>query len=108
MREAAQLNRDIVIFEGAGKVNVPFKITETGNVSVAALKKAEKSDDLIIRLAETNGKNGNIKLLFAEDVSVFECDMIEWNNSCEICVNANTAELTFTPFEIKTLRIKKN
>ena len=107
IREAAQLNRDIVIFEGAGKVNVPFKITETSNVSVAALKKAEKSDDLIIRLAETNGKNGNIKLLFAEDVSIFECDMIEWNDFSEICVNANTAELTVTPFEIKTLRIKK-
>ena len=107
MKEAAQLNRDIAVFEGNGKVNVPFEICQKDNVSVVSVKKAEKSDDLIIRLVETHGKNGSIKLAFKQDVCIFESDMIEWNNLSEINVENNCIELALTPFEIKTIRVKR-
>ena len=108
MREAAQLNREITVFEGSGKVNVPFEICKIDNVSIVSVKKAEKSDDLIIRLVETNGKNGSIKLAFKQNIRVFESDMIEWNNLSEVSVSNNSIELALTPFEIKTIRVKRN
>ncbi len=107
MQESAMLNREPVILAGAGKINVPFRITEVRNVALGALKKAEKSDDIIIRLAETDGRNGSIKLAFSDKVSVKECDMLEWNDVADIADKCNEIELKFTAFEIKTLRVKK-
>ena len=107
MREAAQLNRDIVVFEGSGKVNVPFEICSTSGVKVFTVKKAEKSDDLIIRLAETYGQNGIIKMAFKQNAEFFECDMLEWNDFSQIAADNGHIELSFTPFEIKTVRVKR-
>ena len=107
MRESAQLNRDIVTFEGTGNIAVPFSISNVKNVVVGAVKKAEKSDDIIIRLAETDGKNGSITLDFPKEITIEECDMLEWKTLSTVVENSNSAKLQFTPFEIKTLRLKR-
>ena len=61
----------------------------------------------IIRLVETNGTNGSVKLDFARPVTITECNMIEWSDTQDIAKDSLSAELKFKPFEIRTLRIKR-
>ncbi|MBR2632473.1 MAG: alpha-mannosidase [Lentisphaeria bacterium] len=107
MREGAMLNRPLTVIEGKAGLDIPFALSEIKNVSVGAVKKAEKSDDLIIRLVETNGTNGSVKLDFARPVTITECNMIEWSDTQDIVKDSLSAELKFKPFEIRTLRIKR-
>jgi alpha-mannosidase len=107
MREGAMLNRPLTVIEGKAGLDIPFTLSEIKNVSVGAVKKAEKSDDLIIRLVETNGTNGSVKLDFAQPVTITECNMIEWSDTQDIAKDSLSAELKFKPFEIRTLRIKR-
>jgi alpha-mannosidase len=107
MREGAMLNRPLTVIEGKAGLDIPFTLSEIKNVSVGAVKKAEKSDDLIIRLVETNGTNGSVKLDFARPVTITECNMIEWSDTQDIAKDSLSAELKFKPFEIRTLRIKR-
>ena len=107
MSRAAQLNRELTILPGKVDLAVPFALSDVRNVALGTVKKAEKSDDIIIRLAETDGRNGSIKLAFSDKVSVKECDMLEWNDVADIADKCNEIELKFTAFEIKTLRVKK-
>ena len=107
MREAAMLNRDIVMLEGNCKIELPFTLSHICNVALGALKKAEKSDDLIVRLAETDGRNGKITLEFPAEVTVSECDMLEWEDCGIKAADCRSITLKFAPFEIKTLRIKR-
>lgn len=108
MSRAAQLNRELIILPGKVDIAIPFTLSDAANVTLGTVKKAEKSDDLIIRLVETDGRNGCIKLQLKEKSDICECDMLEWNDTDKVIVNdANTVELLFKPFEIKTLRVKR-
>ena len=107
MQESARLNRDLVMLDGTCEIPVPFKLADVKNVALGTLKKAEKSNDIIIRLAETDGRNGSATLCFNENVTVAECDMLEWSDIETLAENCNKICLKFTPFEIKTLRIKQ-
>ena len=105
---AAQLNRSVLVIPGEADIPVPFVITDAENVTVGAVKKAEKSDDLIIRLVETCGRNGMINLKLSGKAEISECDLLEWSDTEKLTVNDdNSIELLFKPFEIKTLRIKR-
>ena len=105
---AAQLNRSVLVLPGEADIPIPFTINDAENVTIGAVKKAEKSNDLIIRLVETCGRNGLISLKFADRAKISECDLLEWNDTAEVAVNNdNSVELLLKPFEIKTLRIKR-
>jgi alpha-mannosidase len=107
MRCAAQLNRKLILLPGKADIAIPFTLPDACNVTLGTVKKAEKSDDLIIRLVETDGRNGSVKLSFNERANISECDMLEWNDLKEIVPDGDCVKLDFTPFEIKTLRIKR-
>ncbi len=101
---AAQLNSPPVVFTGhGGQFELPFKLSGD-SVSLTVVKKAEKSDALILRLAEKYGRSGSIELTFPRCAELAECDMLEWN----VTVAYGSAEkftLSFEPFEIKTLKV---
>ena len=78
-------------------------LNEKGCAVVESIKKAENSNDLVVRMVEKHGRNAAVKLQIADNSkSAYEVDMLEWNDGEK--VNGNT--LTFTPFEIKTIIIK--
>ena len=76
------------------------------NVMIEVIKKAEDSNDLIVRVYEYHNKRTNATLTFFKEIeTAFECDLME-NNIEE--VNTNNKEFTFEikPYEIKTFKIK--
>ena len=103
---AAELNRPPLVFAGlSGDLPVPFRLSGEG-VTLGAVKRAEKSEDLIIRLAEKSGRHSKAVLVFPQKVCIAACDMLEWEDLAP-AETTDRQELEFTPFEIKTLRIKK-
>ena len=106
MDRAAELNRPPLVFAGlAGAFALPFKLAGDG-VLCEVVKKAEKSPDLIVRLVEKNGRRAHAALEFAKPATVAPCDMLEWEDLAP-AETGTRFEFDFTPFEIKTLRVKR-
>lgn len=105
---AAALNRMPLIFPGfAHSPTLPkVKINGSG-VILGTLKKAEKENCLIIRLVENKGNFSKIVLeLSDKDAILVETDLIEWENGAEFTARDGKVELEFSPFEIKTFKLK--
>ena len=76
-------------------------------VDLAVLKKAEDSDDLVVRLVETRGRRAEASL-FAVHGGARSATPILANELEETGAPlALPAKLTFRPFEIKTLRLSR-
>lgn len=86
-----------------GQFVSPIAIDGRG-VSLAALKKAEKEDCTIVRLAENRGRFSTCRLTLARDGQLIPCNLMEWNE--EPPLKGTSHELHFTPFEIKTFKIR--
>ncbi|MDR3689747.1 MAG: glycoside hydrolase family 38 C-terminal domain-containing protein [Fimbriimonas sp.] len=79
---------------------------ENPNIVVAAIKKAEDDDDLIIRMYEAGKSSGYATIRFGMPVvAVSEVDLLE-ESATPIAVDCQEIELYFRPFEIKTLKIQ--
>ena len=106
--EAAQLNRAPLQFAGRRlTAEVPFSVLG-GSVSLEVVKKAEKSDDLVIRLVETAGSASRTRLCTTlKDVRLIETNLIEWEelDSCEF--RNGEVELDFRPFDIRTFKVRR-
>lgn len=75
------------------------------NIIIETVKKAEDSDDIIIRMYETWNSRTECRISFGGDVkSVCECNLMEQQDAAVI-VEDNSVSLTFKPFEIKTLKV---
>jgi len=83
---------------------------EPANVAVASLKKAEDSDDFVVRLYETDGKAADAVLNFSRTPrSARETDMLEWDKYVapkSFAIEGTKAKLSVSPHEIKTIRVK--
>lgn len=77
------------------------------HIMVESIKKAEDSNDIIVRLYETSGTQVKTKLSIGWDVEeVWEVDLMENNiSSLELQDQADIV-VSFTPFEIISLRLK--
>jgi alpha-mannosidase len=95
-----------IAMEGQGEAKVDsFASVDTDHVIIDAVKKAEDSKALIIRLYEAYGQRGESKVTFARTPkSVSTCDMMEENDAA-VTVKGNSVSLHFTPYEIKTLKV---
>jgi alpha-mannosidase len=88
-------------------VSVPSLFTiSSPNVIVDSVKKAEDSDVIIIRLHEAYGQSLKTTLTFGvrADVAV-ECDLLEQNVTV-LKIAKWKLSLKFSPFEIKTLKVR--
>jgi len=73
-------------------------------VSYSTLKESEDGTDLILRLYERNGRDAACSLRFNRPVKeIHETNMVE-ETPVKIAAGAGV-ELTFSPFEVKTLKI---
>lgn len=106
--EASSLNRLPVPLRGEPKKSfaVPFAAFFNDGVSFAVMKREEKGDGLVLRLAEYRGKNSRIGLCVPKGKVLAECDLLEWREGKTYRPEGGKLELDFKPFEIRTFLVK--
>lgn len=106
VQRARELNQPLIILQGtAAPVPSLVSISSPG-IIIDSIKKAEDSDDIILRLHEAYGQSLKTTLTFgvrAEASS--ECDLLEQEITA-IKIAKGKLALKFTPFEIKTVKVK--
>ena len=81
------------------------------NLIIETVKKAEDDDALIVRLYEAYGQRGQAALTFGRPVkSAVEVNLMEQETeetkANAIAVNGQTVAFSYTPYEIKTLKVQ--
>ena len=109
MAQAALLNRGIRVFDGRGKGSAASVCTlESDSVTLEIVKKAEKEDCRVIRLVETRGCRSEALLKLADPaLKAIQTNLLEWTDEMEFQPENGTVKLSFSPFEIKTLKLRK-
>ncbi len=93
----------------AGKLSAEQSLFQlsASNVVLETVKKAEDSDDLILRLYEAENKATVCDLTLGFPAAeILETNLMEENEQT-LALAGNALSLAFRPFEIKTLRIRK-
>ena len=108
--EAYKLNTPLFVkIEEAHNGSLPTELSlakvNKYNVIIEVIKKAEDSDDLIVRMYEFHNKRTEAELLFGREIrKAFECNLLE-NNIDELDIIDNSIKFTIKPYEIKTFKI---
>jgi alpha-mannosidase len=111
--EAAQLNQPLELLDGMERGDRSFPLLLEGEgIVLEVLKKAEKEECLIIRAYETRGCPGCALLKLVDPaLSLFETDLMERGDTKvsteEVRRTEGRIALSFTPFEIKTFKLKR-
>lgn len=106
MSQASALNHPPLVFSGAsaGLRHVPVRIDGSG-VTVETIKRAEKEDCLILRVAESNGCRSRVVLDCDASIRrIEECDLMEWH-TVHGTEPTDKPTITLDPFEIKTFKL---
>ncbi len=106
VQQAFALNSPLIVANGIAKPS--FVEVEGLPLSIGALKQAEDSDDLILRIYEPHGARGTAKLTFGRPVRRVELvNLLEdpIAGEADIALESNSISLEFRPFEVKSLRI---
>ena len=75
------------------------------NVIIETVKKAEDSDAVIVRMYETWNSRTDCEVSFGLDVKdAYECNLMEEKDE-KLTLSGGKLNLTFKPFEIKTLKV---
>jgi len=91
--------------DGVLPKEMSFVGSDQDNVVVEVVKKAEDSDELVIRAYECFNKHTKVNLkLWKKIEKVVECDLLE-NEIGELDSDGNTFEVEFKPFEVKTFKV---
>jgi len=92
--------------DGSLPAEFSFVSLDRDNVMIEVVKKAEDSDDTIVRLYEYKNERATIKLTCCKPlVYAAECDLME-NETDTIKVEENTFDFEIKPYEIKTFKIR--
>ncbi|MBQ8406864.1 MAG: hypothetical protein IJY38_02990, partial [Clostridia bacterium] len=83
----------------------PVKGVSQPNIIVEAIKYAEDGDGIVLRVYESERSLTTATLSLNNEYSVYESDMLEEN--LKLLQKGSEITLSFRPFEIKTLRLKK-
>lgn len=110
--QAIELDQPVIAFETtkhAGPLGKRFSLlhTSTRNVRVMALKKAEESEDIIVRVVEIAGKPAtDVRIAFAAPVtSVREVDAQERKIGNMVIDDAAIA-IDLSPYQLRTFALK--
>ena len=94
------------VHSGEHPSTVSFLQVDASNVVVEAVKKAEDSDRLVVRLYEVEHRGARATLRFGFPViSVAEADLLE-ESPVELELRDGAVVLDFRPFEIKTISLE--
>lgn len=110
-QKAYELNTPfITTVEEAHKGELPSTLSlakvDKDNVMIEVIKKAEDSDDLIVRMYEFHNKRSDVTLEFFKDVKeIKECNLLEKDLE-DLSPVGNKVNFTIKPYEIKTFKFK--
>lgn len=91
--------------KGSLPISGSLACVDAENVIIDAVKKAEDSDALIVRLYEAYGQRGPASITFGpEPAAAFECDLMEENDHA-VRLKGHTVHFQIKPFEIKTFKV---
>ncbi len=80
--------------------------TNCDNVVIDTVKKAEDSDDIVVRMYECYNRRSNVEVTFFMELSeVIECNLME-KPLTTVPVQGNTFTFEIKPYEIKTFMLK--
>ncbi len=83
-----------------------FMSIDASNVTLEAVKKADKSNDIIVRVVERQGKQAPVTLAFDKPISAAtECNLLEREDK-KIDFRKSGIAFEIKPFEIRTFKIK--
>ncbi|MGO9084788.1 MAG: alpha-mannosidase [Candidatus Sulfotelmatobacter sp.] len=111
IRQGFELNYKLISLpvgnhQGTLAAEHSFVQTQSDNVIVTALKKAEDDDSLVLRYYEWAGKEGEVKLELPPGAqSAWETDLME-KPIASIPVQSGAVEVHTKPYEIKNIKIK--
>jgi len=92
--------------EGPLAQMAPLVTCDDRNIVIETVKKAEDSDDMIIRLYECHNSRGNAELFcFNTPTEAVLCDLEE-NEIADLDVNDGLVQFSYKPFEIITIKLK--
>ncbi len=81
---------------------------DADNVMLETVKKAESSDEIVVRLYEFENKRADVKAqFFRELTAVSECDLLE-NEINPVSQQGSAFSFEIRPYEIKTFKLKVN
>ena len=106
VHKAREFNNSILIFQNLQVDSIPSLFESSkANIIVDAVKKAEDSDAVIIRMHEAHGVPTDTSLRFGIDASsATECNLLENDEKLHKITRSKLA-IKFKPFEIKTLKL---
>ena len=113
-READLLNDPIIIYKSnverlmSHVTNLPALDTvDKPNVIIETVKRAEDGDGMIVRLYESQRKQGQVQVHagFAVE-SAWETNLLEENESA-LSVDNDSIQLNLRPYQIMTIRLKE-
>ncbi|RYD41391.1 MAG: alpha-mannosidase, partial [Verrucomicrobiaceae bacterium] len=85
----------------------PLVACENRNVVIESVKKAEDSDELIVRLYECHNTRGRAELsVFGRATAAWLCDLEE-NSIAELELNDGLVAFEYKPFEIVTIKLRR-
>jgi alpha-mannosidase len=104
--KARELNNPVILFQNLQAENIPsFMESSKSNIFIDAIKKAEESDAVIVRMHEAHGVATDTTLRFGIEVlNGAECDLLENEEKAHKIIKSKLV-LKFKPFEIKTLKL---
>lgn len=107
IRRARELNHPLLVTENAEAKQIPSLLHSLpSNINVDSVRRAADTDEVILRLSEVHGESGKVPLQFGYGVlQASACDLLE-NVQERLKPAKGKLSLKFTPFEVKTLRIR--
>ena len=92
-------------YAGSGTQLDPLVTCDDRNIVIETVKKAEDSDDLIVRLYECHNSRGHAELFCINPTTeAMICDLEE-NEIGELEVNDGLVQFSYKPFEIITIKL---
>lgn len=108
LKNAAAFQTAPVVLDGELRQTLPALPSLPAGIGISAVKRAERSGDLIVRLYEAFGNGASIELPLPAGVKlVTETCTDEETALATLPVSNGKCAVTFAPYEIKTLRLTK-
>ena len=110
--QAYRLNQPLIAFESSkhqGPVGKTFSLLNVSNsrVRVLALKKAEKSDEVIVRLVEIDGKPAdNVRVTFVSSITAAREVTGQEQPLGITAVTKGELVTSFTPYQLRSFAVK--
>ncbi len=107
---AHELNSPIIavplaVGQGLAYESHTFAEPDLDNVIIDTVKRAEDSDDIIIRMYEAYGQRGLVNIQFGRRIaSASECDLMEENDQ-PVAFDGSRLFFDIKPYEIRTFRM---